>query len=397
MDFSESMLIDFARAMKTDDKKGDVTLLGTVTELVDAQTTAVLLDGSTSPTLCQIAAVAGVGDKVTVLIRDHKAIITGNITNPAAAVTESSFIRVSPDGTIVIGTVDEHGDPLGFYIRATGTNYEILSRSGTKILEVTSTGVKVLNSDVLTASDVDSELNSASTNPVQNKAIWEAIQHGGGGGSGVDVSTATDVSDKMAISPMQQFNKSAMLTGKNVTFSMEVYSASLSTSAWNVVGYVDQSIYPTKLMYYPGIVTDGNFVPIGRCVLKIDTAGNMSAMSDVTGGFLFFSGTYDVDMGSISAADISSLADVLKPVKKAIVYNQEVSLNASNNTISFNMPSDFVESYGVQIVWAWPMSTWTGAGLTIVRDDTVLSGTGSVDIYAGSAQNYRIALLLLYK
>lgn len=145
------MLIDFARAMKTEDKKSDVTLFGEVMQLVDAQTAAVKLDGSTeNNTLCQITASVNVGDRVTVLIKDHKAILTGNISNPASANTESRFIRIAPDGSFVIGTVDEQGEPLGFYIRSTGTNYEIADRNGSTIFEVTSSSVKAFGSNVLT-------------------------------------------------------------------------------------------------------------------------------------------------------------------------------------------------------------------------------------------------------
>lgn len=150
MEFSEGMLIDFARSMKVEDKRGDVTMIGEVKQLVDSQTAAVRLDGSSENTLCKIAAAADVGDRVTVLIKDHKAILTGNISNPAAANNESKFIRIDPQGNFVIGTIDEHGDPLGFYIRSSGTNYEICDRGGQKIFEVTSTNVKAFGSDVLT-------------------------------------------------------------------------------------------------------------------------------------------------------------------------------------------------------------------------------------------------------
>jgi len=148
------MLIDFARAMKTEDRKGDVTLLGEVTRLVDAQTAAVKLDGSSAETLCQLAAVVAVHDKVTVLIRDHKAIITGNISNPAAANDTSNYIRVLPDGTFVIGRIDEEGHPLGFYVQATGAEYKITDLSGNPILSVTGSGATLLGSNIATMADI---------------------------------------------------------------------------------------------------------------------------------------------------------------------------------------------------------------------------------------------------
>lgn len=273
MNFSESMLIDFARAMKTEDKKSDVTMFGEVTEIIDSQTAAVKLDGSDTSALCQTTVSVNKFDRVTVLIKDHKAIITGNVTTPVTANDESKFIRIDPNGNFIIGTVDEHGDPRGFYIQSTGTNYEIKDRSGNTILEVTSSAVKVFDhdvittaTDVLTTSDVDDQLSSSSENPVQNKVIYNAL----------------------------------------------------------------------------------------------NTSG-------------------------------------LVPTKKAVVYDAVTTLNVGDNTVTFSLPIDFVESYGISIAWAWPMSTWTGAGLTIVRDDTVLGGTGSVVVYSGTAQDYRLSLLLVYK
>ena len=84
-------------------------------------------------------------------------------------------------------------------------------------------------------------------------------------------------------------------------------------------------------------------------------------------------------------------------IKKATVYNNEVSLSAGSNTINFSLPADFNESYGVSISWGWPLSTWTNANVSICKDGTIIDGTGYCNIYSGSPQSFHITLTLVYK
>ena len=83
-------------------------------------------------------------------------------------------------------------------------------------------------------------------------------------------------------------------------------------------------------------------------------------------------------------------------VKRAEVYNDNVALLAKDNHITFNLPADMNTSLGIHIDMAWPMSTWTGAVVTISKDGTTIDGAGYVDIYSGSAQTFRLVLSLLY-
>lgn len=84
-------------------------------------------------------------------------------------------------------------------------------------------------------------------------------------------------------------------------------------------------------------------------------------------------------------------------VKKAVVYNQNVSLAANRDTeISFSLPADFHESYGLHLDMAWPLTTWADAVVTICKDGTLIDGAGYANVYSGSSQQFRIVLSLLY-
>lgn len=150
LELPANLLIEFSNVVKTDKQKRDVTLTGRVSRVIDSNTAAVILDGSSVETICIKATACNANDTVTVLLKDHKAYITGNISSPASASSESSYIRVRPDGSIVIGATDVAGNPIGFHVRATGSVYEIRDINGNPIITVTSDSVKIGGSDVIT-------------------------------------------------------------------------------------------------------------------------------------------------------------------------------------------------------------------------------------------------------
>lgn len=176
MDLPNSLLIDFAKTIKQDKTPGDVTVFGRVIRIIDPEYADVRLDGSSTNTTCRIAAVCAVGDMVTVLIKDHKAVLTSNITNPASSEhSESSYIHIMADGSIAIGTVGLDGNSNGFYIRSNGYEYEIRDINNVAIFRVNSTGIYTVANKVLDESDVDTMLSSSSSNPVKNSTITSII------------------------------------------------------------------------------------------------------------------------------------------------------------------------------------------------------------------------------
>lgn len=98
-----------------------------------------------------------------------------------------------------------------------------------------------------------------------------------------------------------------------------------------------------------------------------------------------------------SETDLKQYLPRAEAVKKAVVYRKNVVLTTGGATeLTFDLPSDFHESYGLHIDMAWPLSTWAGANVTICRDYTMIDGIGGVQLFSGSTQQFYIVLSLLY-
>lgn len=101
MQLPSSLLREFARV--TDDRptpKKETTLYGTFIE--DNGNYFVRLDGSDILTPVAMAMDARNGDRVVVMIKNHEAVITGNISNPASAYTASTYIKVVDQDTLML-------------------------------------------------------------------------------------------------------------------------------------------------------------------------------------------------------------------------------------------------------------------------------------------------------
>ena len=85
MPLSENLKDQFAKMVNADNSKEntDNTVYGTVKVYSDG-TKAVVLDGSNIATPFETVTDAEDGDRVTVTIRNHKAVVTGNLSSPAA-------------------------------------------------------------------------------------------------------------------------------------------------------------------------------------------------------------------------------------------------------------------------------------------------------------------------
>ena len=83
MELSSDLLSLFAKATKdTDKSKKENTVLGTIVDNNGSK--YVQLDGSESPTPLSTTADVEVGDRVIVLIKNHTATVTGNLSSPSA-------------------------------------------------------------------------------------------------------------------------------------------------------------------------------------------------------------------------------------------------------------------------------------------------------------------------
>ena len=85
MPLSENLKDQFAKMVNAGNPKEntDNTVYGTVKVYSDG-TKAVVLDGSNIATPFETVTDAEDGDRVTVTIRNHKAVVTGNLSSPAA-------------------------------------------------------------------------------------------------------------------------------------------------------------------------------------------------------------------------------------------------------------------------------------------------------------------------
>lgn len=83
MALSNDLIMQFVKATKDDDKtKKESTAYGTIVEHEGSK--YVQLDGAETPTPISSTTNVVVGERVTVLIKDHAAIVTGNLSSPSA-------------------------------------------------------------------------------------------------------------------------------------------------------------------------------------------------------------------------------------------------------------------------------------------------------------------------
>lgn len=131
---SKKLLKDFAKVTNDTkkEKSGDY-INGTV--VVNEFGKFVRLDGNESSVLTPIeeAMDAQNGDRVIVMIKDHKAVVTGNLTAPASARTANAYIKMTDDG-LVIGMLN-NGEPTNKYLLLSGEAYYIKNDDGDTLAE----------------------------------------------------------------------------------------------------------------------------------------------------------------------------------------------------------------------------------------------------------------------
>jgi hypothetical protein len=101
MQLPSSLVKEFAKMTNdTPERKKESTVYGTVVK--DGDNYFVRLDGSDILTPIDMAMDAEAGDRVIVMIKDHKAVITGNITSPASA-RKNTYIKTINDTLLLYG------------------------------------------------------------------------------------------------------------------------------------------------------------------------------------------------------------------------------------------------------------------------------------------------------
>lgn len=109
MPLSENLKDQFAKMVNTDNPKENIgnAVYGTVKVYSDG-TKAVVLDGSNIATPFETVTDAEDGDRVTVTIRNHKAVVTGNLSSPAARTdaVKTNSEKIGEFNTVLSNKVD---------------------------------------------------------------------------------------------------------------------------------------------------------------------------------------------------------------------------------------------------------------------------------------------------
>lgn len=108
--------------------------------------------------------------------------------------------------------------------------------------------------------------------------------------------SGTNVSDAFSFSGVQVFVQNVVKHGRRIFFNIEVFVYPIPTGARFNIGTVSGAFSPVDTLHFPGVVTDGNFIPQGSAILSIEgsTRQMKVASSTASGGFLFFEGSYEI-------------------------------------------------------------------------------------------------------
>ena len=139
MELPTNLLKAFAQAITEDHpRRSDENSVAFGTISVVNGEMYVILDGSEELTPVSKAMDAVDGDRVIVSIRNHSAIVTGNITSPASARTASSFMKLLEQG-LVVGELDSDDNPDGVYFLIGSGAYRIIDIGAAQIYSSEST------------------------------------------------------------------------------------------------------------------------------------------------------------------------------------------------------------------------------------------------------------------
>lgn len=107
MTLSNSLLKEFARVAIGPTKKENKQSTAYGTIRISGNDKYVRLDGAEVDTPVSFASGAKDGDRVIVMIKDHKAVITGNTTSPATFVDTSTYVKRADILPISFAEIDE--------------------------------------------------------------------------------------------------------------------------------------------------------------------------------------------------------------------------------------------------------------------------------------------------
>lgn len=107
MTLSKSLLKEFARVTANPDRNRSKqsTVYGTI--VTSNNENFVRIDGSDIETPVSMASGANNGDRVVVMIKDHKAVVTGNTSTPPSSIDVSNYVKRTDILPITFSEIDE--------------------------------------------------------------------------------------------------------------------------------------------------------------------------------------------------------------------------------------------------------------------------------------------------
>lgn len=146
MELPVDLLKQFANI--TNDKKHSKREAATAYGImvVDNEVAYVKIDGTDSLTPVSMTMDAQNGDRVMVMVKDHVATIVGNVSSPASARTADSFMKLVKDG-LVIGELDESGNPIGTSSLIAAGTYYIVDEKGNRVASFSANAIKLGGND----------------------------------------------------------------------------------------------------------------------------------------------------------------------------------------------------------------------------------------------------------
>ena len=177
MNLSTDLLLQFARTTKdSTNKKNETTVYGTIVEYSGSN--YVKIDGSDQLTPADSTVSIKPGDRVTVLLKNHTATITGNISSPAAS---------DESVEVVVGDIAEFNKVLSNYAKVKDlnvekariddliTDYAVINKN----LTVNTADIESLKTDKLSAKDIEGKYANIDFSNITNATMEWFYSHSG--------------------------------------------------------------------------------------------------------------------------------------------------------------------------------------------------------------------------
>lgn len=167
MNLPQTLLNEFAKITNdaTLTANTEKTVYGTY--ILDAGGKAfVRIDGSESPTPVANAMDAQSGDRVTVMVKNHQATVTGNLTSPASARTATSYMKFTDTG-LVVGGIGSDGTPSGPYVVIGSTSFTVYNASGVALATFGANGWSLKNANNVELASFTASLAKITTGSYQ--------------------------------------------------------------------------------------------------------------------------------------------------------------------------------------------------------------------------------------